>query len=306
MTGNRSDIDHPHAERHGVIYATTAYLIWAVMPLYWKLLSAVPAFELATYRVLWCAISVFAISLARGRVGQLLGIVRRQKLLATLALTSLLITCNWTIFIYCVESRQLVAASLGYYVTPLVSIALGVVLLGERVTPVKILAIALATAGVVWQAVQLGYIPWIALALAFSFGFYGYLRKLTPVDSLDGLTIETCLLFPATLVLIGYWYFDGTGAFPYAGLYIDTLLIVAGPLTAIPLVLFAAGARRVRMVTLGFLQFMSPTLTLVLAVTLLGETFTHLDVITFSCVWSALLIAGLESRIKRFAARCAL
>lgn len=299
-------IDHPHAERHGILYAGSAYLIWAVMPLYWNLLTAIPAVELATHRILWCAICVFTISLARGRIPHLIEILRHRKLLPTLMLTSVLITCNWTIFIYCVESEQLVAASLGYYITPLISIALGVVLLGERITPVKILAIALATAAVIWQSIQLGYIPWVSPALAFSFGFYGYFRKLTPVDSLDGLTIETCLLFPITLVLVGYWYLEGTGAFPRAGAHTDMLLILSGPLTAIPLVLFAAGARRVRMVTLGFLQFLSPTLTLILAVALLGEHFTRLDVITFGCVWGALLIVGLEGRIRRFAAGRAL
>jgi len=299
-------IDHPHAERHGIFYAGTAYLIWAVMPLYWNLLVAVPAVELATHRVLWCAISVFAISLIRGRIPHLIQIVRNPKLLRTLLLTSVLITCNWTIFIYCVETQQLVAASLGYYITPLISIALGVVLLGERITPIKIAGIALATAAVIWQAIELGYIPWVSPVLAFSFGFYGYFRKLTPVDSLDGLTVETCLLFPITLVLVGYWFEDGTGAFPKAGAYTNALLIGAGPLTAIPLVLFAAGARRVRMVTLGFLQFLSPTLTLILAVALLGEHFTRLDVITFGCVWGALLIVGLEGRIRRFAAGRAL
>jgi chloramphenicol-sensitive protein RarD len=299
-------IDHPHAERHGILYAGSAYLIWAVMPLYWDLLSTIRAVEIAAHRILWCAVCVFSLSCARGRIPHLTEIVRHPRLLPTLMLTSVLITCNWTIFIYCVESRQLVAASLGYYITPLISIALGVVLLGERITPIKIAGIALATAAVIWQAIQLGYIPWVAPALAFSFGFYGYFRKLTPVDSLDGLTIETCLLFPITLILVGYWYLEGTGAFLRAGAYADTLLVLAGPLTAVPLVLFAAGARRVRMVTLGFLQFLSPTLTLILAVALLGEHFTRLDVITFGCVWGALSIVGLEGRIRRFAAGRAL
>ncbi len=299
-------IDHPHAERTGIIYASTAYLIWAVMPLYWNLLVYVPSVELATHRILWCAICVFAISLARGRFAHLMLIVRTPKLLRTLMLTSILITCNWTIFIYCVESHQLVAASLGYYITPLISIVLGITLLGEHVTPVKLVAIGLAAAAVVWQAIQLGYIPWVAPALAFSFGFYGYFRKLTPVDSLDGLTVETCLLFPITIVLVAFWFWNGTGAFPKAGAYTNALLILAGPLTAIPLVLFAAGARRVRMVTLGFLQFLSPTLTLIIAVAFLGEEFTRLDVIAFGCVWGALTIVALEGRIRRFAAGRAL
>lgn len=301
-----NSIDHPHAERTGIVYAGSAYLIWAVMPLYWKVLSHIPSVELAVHRILWCAISVFFISLARGRMPYLAEIVRNRRLLGTLALTSVLITCNWTIFIYCVESSQLIAASLGYYITPLISIALGVFLLGERVTPVKIGALLLASAAVIWQAVQIGYIPWVAPALAFSFGFYGYFRKQTPVDSLDGLTVETCLLFPVTLLLVIVWYANGTGAFSLSGTATDALLMLAGPLTAIPLVLFSAGARRVRLVTLGFLQFLSPTLTLFLAVAFLGEHFTRADIVTFCCVWGALLIVSLEGRIRRFAAGRAL
>jgi len=297
-----TSIDHPDNHRTGVIYATTAYLLWAVMPLYWALLTAVPAIEVAIHRVLWCAICVFPLSLLRKRLPDLIAILRNPKLVGTLALTSILITSNWAIFIYCVESKQLIAASLGYYITPLISIVLGVTLLGEHITRIKLAAIALATVAVIWQAVELGYIPWVSLALAFSFGFYGYLRKQTPVDSLDGLTIETCLLFPICLTLVLYWAVTGTGAMPYAGAKLTTLLIFTGPITAVPLVLFAAGARRVSMVTLGFLQFLSPSLTLALAVTLLGESFSRTDTIAFACVWGALLIVGLEGRIRRVAA----
>lgn len=299
-------LDAPQTERNGIIYATLAYLAWAVMPLYWRLLAQIPSIELTTHRVLWCGICVLCISMVRGRISNLISIVTTPQLIRTLMLTSVLITCNWTIFIYCVESQQLVAASLGYYITPLISIVLGITLLGEQVSAVRLGAIGLASAAVGWQAIQLGYIPWVAPVLAVSFGFYGYFRKLTPVDSLDGLTVETCLLFPVTLLLVAFWAVSGSGAFPKAGAHTDALLVFAGPLTAIPLVLFAAGARRVRLVTLGFLQFLSPSITLAIAVEFLGEHFSRLDAVTFGCVWGALLIVALEGRVRRVAAGRAL
>jgi chloramphenicol-sensitive protein RarD len=237
--------------------------------------------------------------LARGRLAHLIDIVRRPRVVGALVATSLLITVNWTIFIYTVATNQLVESSLGYYLTPLVSIALGVLVLGEKISALRLVAIGLATTAVIIQAVELGHFPWIAPALALTFGFYGYLRKLTPVDSIDGLTVETVLLFPVTAPLIYYWSTHETAAFPYAGAAIDTLLVVAGPLTAIPLALFAAGARRVRMTTLGFLQYVSPTITLLLATLFLAERFTMTDAVTFAFVWSGILIISLEGRFRR-------
>jgi chloramphenicol-sensitive protein RarD len=181
--------------------------------------------------------------------------------------------------------------------TPLVSIALGVVVLGERISRFRAIAIALAGVAVVVQALALGHVPWIAPALALSFGFYGYVRKLTPVDSMDGLTIETCLLLPVTVPLLALWAFQGSGAFPAPTLARDALLIGTGPLTAVPLVLFAAGARRVRLTTLGFMQYFSPTITLLVATFLLGEPFTRANLITFACVWAALVLVSLEGRL---------
>jgi chloramphenicol-sensitive protein RarD len=202
-----------------------------------------------------------------------------------------------------VSTHQLVQASLGYYITPLVSIALGVVLLGERISPMRIMALGLAAIAVAIKAWQLGYFPWVAPALALSFGFYGYVRKLTPVDSFDGLTVETALLFPITLFLVVFWGFAGSGAFPSIHVGKDLLLIFTGPLTAIPLVLFAAGARRVRMTTLGFLQYASPSITLLVATLLLGERFTRSDVLIFAFVWTALVLVGIEGQRLRLSGR---
>ena len=280
----------------GIFFAAFAYIVWGIMPLYWRLLGNVPPFELTVHRILWCALTVACVTLLRGRFSRIVSIVRTRKILATLALTSLLITCNWTIYIYCVATNQLVEASLGYYINPFISIVLGVVFFGEHLSRVRLIAMLLAGAAVTVQAFELGHFPWIAPALALSFGFYGYFRKLTPVDSLDGLTIETWILFPITLFLVSFWRATGTGAFPSAHLVTDFLLILGGPLTAIPLSMFAAGARRIRLSTLGFLQYLSPSITLSLAIFGFGEKFTRVDAITFVCVWGALALIAVEGR----------
>ncbi len=295
---NASPPDHP-SERTGILFAGGAYAFWGFMPLYWRLFTGVGPFELTSHRVLWCAVFCGIVTLARGRLVNLLHIVRKPRVLGALVLTSLLITANWTIFIYTVTTHQLVEASLGYYLTPLVSIALGVTVLGEKISRLGMAAIATATTGVVIQAFELGHFPWIAPALALSFGFYGYLRKLTPVDSLDGLTVETLLLFPVTLGLIVFWAREGSGAFPSPDRLLDALLILGGALTAIPLALFAAGARRVRMTTLGFMQYVSPTVTLLMATLLLGERFTLTNALTFVFVWGGIVLVSLDGRFKR-------
>ncbi len=285
---------HERDDSAGIAFAAFAYIAWGIMPLYWRLLNAVPPFELTVHRVLWCALTVAFVTLARKRFSRILSIVQTPRYIGALALTSLLITCNWTIYIYCVATNQLVEASLGYYINPLISIALGVVLLGERLSRVRLIAMVLAAAAVTVQAFELGHIPWIAPALALSFAFYGYFRKLTPVDALDGLTVETWILFPIALSLISFWKISGTGAFPSPHFSINALLILGGPLTALPLACFSAGARRIRLSTLGFLQYLSPSITLLLAVFLFGEKFTRLDTITFACVWAALALIAAE------------
>ncbi|HEV2561645.1 MAG TPA: EamA family transporter RarD [Rhizomicrobium sp.] len=281
----------------GIFFAAFAYIVWGIMPLYWRLLGNVPPFELTVHRILWCALTVAGVTLLRGRFSRIVSIARTRKILATLALTSLLITCNWTIYIYCVATNQLVEASLGYYINPFISIALGVVFFGERLSRMRLIAMLLAGGAVSVQTLELGHFPWIAPALALSFGFYGYFRKLTPVDSLDGLTVETWILFPVTLFLVSFWRVTGTGAFPSAHLATNLLLILGGPLTAIPLSMFAAGARRIRLSTLGFLQYLSPSITLSLAIFGFGEKFTRVDMITFVCVWAALALIAAEGRI---------
>lgn len=285
--------------------AGSAYAMWGVVPVYWRFLPEVPPFELTVHRVLWCALFVFGVTLWRGRLAQIRDIVRTPKVIRLLILTSLLITLNWTIYIYSVATDQLVEASLGYYVTPLISIALGVSFFGEKLSRMRLVGLVLAAVAVATKTIALGHIPWIAPALAFSFGFYGYFRKLIPVDSLDGLLVETSILFPFTLGLVSFWAARGTGAFPSPDWLVDVLLFGAGPVTAVPLAMFAAGARRVRMSTLGFLQYIAPSITLLLATVAFGEPFGRVDAVVFVCVWTALIVVAAEGRTHglRFAGR---
>jgi chloramphenicol-sensitive protein RarD len=293
--------DSSISEPAGILYAGAAYSAWGITPLYWHFLAGVPPLELTTHRVLWCAIFVAGITLWRGRMGYLRALLADRALLRTLALTSVLISINWSVFIYCVATHQLVEATLGYFLSPLLSVAMGVFLFGERMSRLRLAGVSLAAAALVLQMIALGHVPWIGPALALSFGFYGYFHKKVPVDSLDGILVETGIMFPFALALVVYWGLHETRAFPAAGATNDVLLIGGGPMTAIPLVLFAAGVQRITMTTLGFLQYLTPTLTLLLAVLGFHEAFTRLDAISFACLWAALAIVAMEGRFKSLA-----
>lgn len=203
---------HPD-ELLGMVYAGSTYVLWGFVPLYWALLEGTSPIEITLHRIFWGALAAVAITLVRGHWKNIVAVFDERRMLKRLAASSVLIGINWTIFIYCVATHQLVESSLGYYLTPLVSIGLGVALLGETVSRLRIIAIALAAVAVGVQAFELGHIPWVAPALALSFGLYGYVRKLTPVDSLDGLTVETLLLFPVAACVLGLFAIRGTGAF---------------------------------------------------------------------------------------------
>jgi chloramphenicol-sensitive protein RarD len=285
---------------NGIALAAFSYVFWGFMPLYWRLLLAVPPFEVTVHRIFWSALFCAIMIAVRRRWSHLRALFGQKRIMAILALTGILISINWTIFIYSVANRSLVEASLGYYITPLLSIGLGVLFLGEQISRVRLAAIVLAGLAVVIQSVALGHFSWIAISLALSFGFYGFFRKLTHVDSLDALAVETWILFPVTAALIAFWGTHESHAFPHAGLRVDSLLVLAGPLTAVPLAMFAAGVRRIRLSTLGFLQYLNPTMTLLLATLGFGEHFTRTDGVSFGFVWAALVIVALEGRFTRF------
>jgi chloramphenicol-sensitive protein RarD len=295
--------DDRREEALGILYAGGAYVLWGFVPLYWALLGGTSPFEITAHRILWGALFALGVTLARGRMGPFRAVFASRETLGALAASSVLIAVNWTIYIWSVSTHQLVEASLGYYLTPLVSMALGLLLLGEEISRLRMAAIGLAALAVAVQAIELGHVSWIAPALAVSFGFYGFLRKKTAVDALDGLAVETMMMLPVTLALILYWGWSGTGTFGTGHAWRDLLLVGAGPITAVPLTMFAAGARRVRMTTLGFLQYLAPSLTLIVATVFLGEPFTHTDAITFGFVWSALALAAIDGQVARLRAR---
>ncbi len=290
-------------ERLGIGFGILAYGMWGVLPLYWDVIADVPPVQITAFRILFCGLFLMLAVAVRGRFSRVIFILTTPALIGRLTLTAVLIAANWTIFIYSVASQQIVESSLGYYILPLLSIALGVMLLGERLSRLRLFAIGLAAAAVAAQALALGHLPWIALSLAFSFGFYGYFRKLIAVDPLDGLLVEMLVLLPAVLGMMAYWSAAGRLAFTPGAPLRDLILVGAGPVTAVPLGLFVAAAQRVRLSTLGFLQYLSPTISLVIAVVWLGEPFTSVNAITFGCVWSALMLVAAEGQVGRLRAR---
>jgi len=287
----------------GITYAATAYVVWGVIPIFWKFLEHVDAVEIVVHRIVWTLIFALAALAAWHRLPKLYAALKNRKVLAALLLSAILIAFNWGLFIWAVTTDRIIETSLGYYINPLVSFVLGVALLGERLSRLQMIAIALALAGVINQTVALGYLPWISLVLAVSFGFYGLIRKTVPVESLEGLTVEAIILTPASLAYIVYLVATKQGAFMHVSLFTDVYLILAGPVTAVPLLLFAAGARLIRLSTMGFLQYLAPSISLVIAVFMYGESFTHTHAITFALIWSALALVSWEAiRRERYSA----
>lgn len=279
----------------GVIYALLAYGAWGMMPLYWKTVAWLPAELIVAHRVVW-SLLVLAVLLAWfGRFGALFGVLRNPRALRFLVLSALLITVNWMTFIWAVANERTVDASLGYFINPLLNVVLGLVFLQERLGPVQWLAVALAAAGVLWQTLSLGLVPWIALLLAGSFGCYGLVRKMAPVDGLLGLSTETLLLTPLALIYLS-WADPGGVLFTGRGWAGVGLVVLSGLTTALPLLWFANAARRLRYSTLGFFQYLAPSGMLLLAVGLFGEPFTVDHLVSFGCIWTALLLYTWDSR----------
>jgi chloramphenicol-sensitive protein RarD len=290
----------------GVIYGASAYVTWGIIPIFWKFLEQVGevgAVEIVAHRIVWTLVFAVAALAIWQRLPRLWSALKNPRIVLALSLSALLIAVNWGLFIWAVTADRIIDTSLGYYINPLVSFVLGVVWLGERLTKLQLVAVGLAVLGVINQTVAVGYLPWISLALAFSFGFYGLIRKMVPVESLEGLTVEALLLAPLSLGYIVYLATAGAGAFLAQGISLDALLILAGPFTAIPLLLFAAGARLVRLSTMGFLQYLAPSISLLIAVFLYDEPFTQAHAVTFALIWSALALVTWEAlRRDRYSA----
>ncbi|MFI5318369.1 MAG: EamA family transporter RarD [Myxococcota bacterium] len=274
----------------GVAAASAAYLLWGVLPAYWKLLGAVPPVEVLANRVLWSLLFTLALLGALGRLGDLRAALRSPRERLGLGAASVLIALNWGVFIWAVQAGRIVETSLGYYLNPLLGAALGVVLFRERLAPAQIAAFALAGAGVAIQIAAYGGVPWVALALAVTFTCYGVAKKRTRVSALASLAFETALLAPLALLWLAFGASAPGGALASGDGVARGLLLASGPITAAPLIAFAAAARRLPFSVLGLFQYVSPTLSLVLAVAVYGEPFTHAHAISFACIWLALAL----------------
>ncbi len=278
----------------GTFYAIGAYIAWGFLPVFWKALHDVPALEILAHRVVWGLAVAIVLVTYRIRWQWLGPIVRNKRTLLTFAATALLLSLNWFIYIWAVNAGYIIEASLGYFINPLINVLLGVLFLKERLRGGQGIAIAIALAGVLYLTTQYGALPWIALGLAVSFGFYGLLRKTAQLGSLEGFTLEILLLFLPALVYLLYRESLGSAAFGHIGVTTSLLLACAGVVTAGPLLLFAAGARRITMTSLGILQYIAPSLQLLLGVLVYGESLSLARLIGFCLIWLALGIYTLE------------
>jgi chloramphenicol-sensitive protein RarD len=277
----------------GVLASAGAYLIWGLFPLYWNLLEKVPVVQVLAHRAVWCAICVWIWLALLGQGRWWRGLDRRVLLM--LIASSALISLNWGVYIHGVTSGHVLDTSLGYFITPLLSVVLGVVLLRERLGAWQWLAVAFAAFGVGWLAVRVGTFPWIALTLAATFGTYGLIRKLAAVDAARGLAVESWVMLPLAAAYLAWQESAGRGAFLHGPVATDLLLVLGGVVTAVPLALFAYGARRVALSTMGFMQYLAPTLQFLCGVFVFHETFDAERSVAFISIWIALAIFTADS-----------
>ncbi|GGB43369.1 chloramphenicol resistance permease RarD [Oceanisphaera marina] len=274
----------------GAVFALGAYTLWGIAPMYFKQLTQVPAYEILTHRVIWSFLLLLALLSMLKLWPRVRAILRQPRYLALLTLSSCIIGLNWLVFIWAVNNNHMLDASLGYYINPLFNIVLAMLFLGERFRPVQWVAVALAASGVVIQLVVFGSLPWVALVLAISFGFYGLIRKKVPVDPVTGLMLETLVLLPLAAIYLFGFAESASSQMSTNTLNTNLWLISAGIVTTAPLLLFAGAAKRLRLSTLGFFQYIGPSLMFLLAVVIYDEPFTQDKVITFALIWLSLVI----------------
>jgi chloramphenicol-sensitive protein RarD len=278
--------------RAGVWLSVAAYAAWGTFPIYFKALRA-PPLEVLANRVVWSALFLLLVLAAQGRIRRLLGSLS-GRLVWLSFLSAALLANNWFIYIWAVGQARVVDASLGYFITPLVSVGLGVLFFGETLRRGQRLAVAAAAAGVLWLTLQFGQLPWVGLGLAFSFGSYAALRKRSTLDALDGLMLEQVLMLPLAGGYLMWLALRGQNSFAHASAGQAALLVLSGPLSSIPLLMFAAGARRIPLSLVGVLQYISPTLQLLLGVLLWHEPFGGIKLFGYLLIWLALLIYSVE------------
>ncbi len=282
-------------QRKGAIFACLAFLMWGLAPIYFKLIQHVSAFEILMHRVIWSVVFLVLVVSVLRYWGKIKRIIVQPKLLLMLVITSALLGFNWLLFIWAINNNHMLDASLGYYINPLLNVLLGMLFLGERLRKFQGVAVALAFSGVVLQLISFGSFPVVAFSLAISFALYGLLRKKLPVEALPGILLEALILLPVALI---YWWLmvpTPTSSLAANDWHTNVLLISAGIVTTLPLLCFTGAAKRLQYTTLGFFQYIGPSLMFILAVVFYGEVFDAERVVTFACIWSALAIFSWDS-----------
>lgn len=280
--------------RRGILHGALAYGIWGVVPAFWKLLRDLPALEVLGHRVVWGLLTLLVLVMITSRQESLKTALRDRRVLLAMACSSVLLSINWGTFVYAVSSGRLLEASLGYFINPLVSVALGVLVLGEKLRRAQKLAIALAAVGVIALTVHRGHLPYLALILAATFGLYGLVRKTAKVESLVGSTIETALMAPIAVIGLGLLFAHGEGSLGHASGSTQALLVTTGVVTTVPLLLFTSAARRLPLSTVGFLQYLAPTGQFLLAVLAYREPFTREALAAFAIIWAGLAVFSFD------------
>jgi chloramphenicol-sensitive protein RarD len=283
--------------RKGYIYTLSAYGIWGIAPLYFHALSDVGPLEILCHRVVWSVLFLFGLLMCKREAAPALALFRRPDSLATLAVSSALICGNWLLFIYAIETSRTLEASFGYFINPLLTVGLGVVVLGERLTRVQWICLSVAACGVLVQLFALGSMPWIALTLAVTFGFYGLVRKRTAIPALSGLAVETLLATPLACAVLAWLYAGDHLSFAAGGMGVRLLLLSAGVVTSIPLVLFVAGTQRLPLTVVGFLQFLAPTGQFLCAVIVFQEPLGAAKLFSFGLIWASLVLFVMAPRL---------
>ena len=277
-----------------MLYAVSASILWGLFPLYFKLLKEIPSFDIVVHRLFWSCVFLVAVLAWRRQWGWVAEVRQRPMVAAGFLLSALLLTGNWTLYVWAVNAGRIVDTSLGYFMSPLVSVFMGYLILKERMRPLQWLAVFLALGAVIWLTIANGSLPWISLLIALTFAFYGLLRKTAHLGALEGLSLETLLMLPLVLVILGVDTLRDSNAFTHASTSAKILLALSGPITAVPLLLFAHGARRIPLSMLGLMQYISPTIQLLGGVLIYGEPFAGARAIGFCVIWVALAVYSAE------------
>ena len=285
--------------KHGIWYGVGAYVAWGLLPLYWKGIDAVPAGQLIGHRIVWSFLTLAAVISLLNQWSALRAAISRPGVVRMYGLAAVLITINWFIYVWAVNHGFIVETSLGYFINPLVSVVFGVLVFGEELRQWQWIGVALAGGGVLYLTFAYGALPWIAIVLALSFGSYGAVKKKAPLGSIHGLTIETAILLVPAIVYVLYAERAGEGAFLRQGPAVDALLVSTGVVTTVPLLMFASALQRTPLSTMGVLQYIAPTLQLLLGVLVYREPFSRTQLIGFVIVWAGLIVFGLDGWLSR-------